>query len=663
MIETLIELGRTFGVEEGYHDSRGVWRAPGEDALLATLRAMDAPVDRAADAQDALRATTSTPWIEPVQVAWDGVLGGIDVFGADSIREAGCEVAWRDETGAWRQGAFALERLARADRRIARVILDLTIDLGYYELNFRLGSTECRTTVIAAPSRAHHSAGHDWGVFMPLHAYGRCGGIGTYADLRNAAEWIGGLGGDFVGTLPLLATFLGEPFEPSPYVPVSRLFWSDLFLAEDGAGARNRPSAVAASAPTIDYRATGDARRQAIERRAAAFFDADIEGDAAFRAWVDRTPRTHDYARFRATCDRQRRGWGAWPDRLRGGDLQPDDYAEADARYHLFAAWQADAALASIAGAGEAGLYIDLPLGVHPDGYDTWRERDLFATGAAAGAPPDPLFSRGQNWGFPPLKPQALRRSGYRYFAECLRHHMRHARILRLDHVMSLQRLYWIPTGVDASEGVYVRYPLDELLAVLCLESARHRAVVVGEDLGTVSPTIRSALDRHAIRRMFVFQFEAAPNPDLPPVPTSVMASLNTHDMAPFAAYWSDLDIADQHDLGLLDERAVDEARSERERMRHGILAALGLPGDASPSTVLEALLAWLAAGPARSLIVNLEDLWLESRPQNVPGTTTERPNWRRHAAHDIDEVRASAGVRDVLTTIAKLRSEQENDA
>jgi 4-alpha-glucanotransferase len=228
---------------------------------------------------------------------------------------------------------------------------------------------------------------------------------------------------------------------------------------------------------------------------------------------------------------------------------------------------------------------------------------------------------------------------------------------------MALQRLYWIPTGVDATEGVYVRYPQDELLAVLCLESFRHRATVVGEDLGTVSPTIRGALDRHAIRRMFVFQFEATPGPHLPVVPASVMASLNTHDMAPFAGYWNDLDIADQRDLGLLDDETADDARRTRQPLRAAIRRALHLPPDASAAVVLDALLAWLAASPAQSVIVNLEDLWLESLPQNVPGTTTERPNWRRHAAHDIDEVRASSAVGDILNTIAKLRSELENDA
>src|SRR5690606_32969406 len=196
-----------------------------------------------------------------------------------------------------------------------------------------------------------------------------------------------------------------------------------------------------------------------------------------------------DYARFRAFCDRRREAWPEWPERLRQGELRDGDYAPEDYDYHLFAQWQADRQLGAVGTArhsGAACLYLDMPLGVNPAGYDAWRFRDLFAAGGSAGAPPDARFTGGQDWGFRPLVPHALRASRYAYIIETLRHHFRHAPMLRLDHVMSLYRLFWVPEGVGAKRGVYVRYPDDELFAILVLESARHNAVVIGEDLGTV---------------------------------------------------------------------------------------------------------------------------------------------------------------------------------
>src|SRR5690606_15209325 len=180
-----------------------------------------------------------------------------------------------------------------------------------------------------------------------------------------------------------------------------------------------------------------------------------------------------------------------------------------------------------------------------------------------AGAPPDALFTGGQNWGFPPMAPDALRASGYAYLIESIRHHLRRADMLRLDHVMSLQRLYGIPRGLPATDGVYVRYPLEEMVAVMTIESVRHLATIVGEDLGTVSREMRHAMHRHALQRMYVVQYEVNPDADPPlnPVPRDVVASLNTHDMPPFAAFWAGLDIDDQRDLGLVDDEGERAAR------------------------------------------------------------------------------------------------------
>jgi 4-alpha-glucanotransferase len=282
-------------------------------------------------------------------------------------------------------------------------------------------------------------------------------------------------------------------------------------------------------------------------------------------------------------------------------------------------------------GAGaQAALYMDLPLGTHPDGFDVWRWRDLFAD-VTAGAPPDAFFAGGQDWGFPPLHPQRARASGHAYWAASLRHLMRASGMLRLDHVMGLHRLFWIPRGSPATEGVYVGYPADELYAVLCVESHRHRTEVVGEDLGTVADEVRDEMERRSLRRLYVMPFELdAERGTLAPEPPSAVASLNTHDMPPFGAWV--------------------EPRPTASTLQ----TALGAD-DGSPEALLPAALVRLAEGPARLVLVSLEDLWLETEPQNRPGTAPS-DNWSRKARHALEELGGVAGLDDTLAAVDRAR-------
>ncbi|MGH7505303.1 MAG: 4-alpha-glucanotransferase, partial [Longimicrobiales bacterium] len=219
----------------------------------------------------------------------------------------------------------------------------------------------------------------------------------------------------------------------------------------------------------------------------------------------------------------------------------------------------------------------------------------------------------------------------------------------------------WIPHGLEATEGVYVRYPQEELLAVLALESTRHHAAIVGEDLGTVPREIRAAMKRHAIQRMYVVQYEANTErePPLNPIPEAAMASLNTHDMPPFAAFWKGFDLADQRALGLIDEAQERDALAGRAELRRRIATAFDIAtGDDASATAaaLHALLRHLAASRARFVLVNLEDLWLETRPQNVPGTSAERPNWRRRSKHAIPSLIGEPRLTSALEEVDSLR-------
>jgi 4-alpha-glucanotransferase len=303
-------------------------------------------------------------------------------------------------------------------------------------------------------------------------------------------------------------------------------------------------------------------------------------------------------------------------------------------------------------------MYLDVPLGVHPEGYDGWRERSSFLEGVSAGAPPDELFTGGQEWGFRPLSPEGLCESRYQYFISSLRHQLGAAGVLRIDHVMGLHRIYCIPTGMNATEGLYVHFPHEELYAILTLESSRHRAMLVGEDLGTVPDAVREAMDAHALHRMYVLPFELRPDQAMimGDIGSQTVASANTHDLPTFRGWWDASDVEIRCEMGLLDEGAAAAARHERERLTRTLAERLGQPHE--PLAVLRAALEAIAASDARLVLVSLEDLWLEPDPQNVPGTHRERPNWRRKARLSLDEMRVDARVLDTLRAIAAKRGQ-----
>ncbi len=447
------------------------------------------------------------------------------------------------------------------------------------------------TFVISAPRQAHPLRGKTWGLFVPLYA---TRDNATLRDLDAWRSWVQELGGGVIATLPLLAAM---PNERSPYSPDSRLFWNDRYLDME-----DRQSCL-----------------------------SSVPGQAGL-------PVLHDEELGRYAQFRERRGDGP-------------------ASQHIEAQLRIAQQMRKLADRG--GLYLDFPLGVHPDGYDVWRYGDSFAKGVSVGAPPDAFFTKGQNWGFPPLDPDAIRANRYEYFRACIRHHMQHASILRLDHVMGLHRLYWIPEGADAKDGVYVRYKDEELFAIIALESQLHGCAVVGEDLGTVPEYVPRAMQRHGLRRMFVVQYEAKPEGIGEPPRTSV-ASVNTHDMPTFAAFERGLDIDDRVEQGLLDEEGARKERETRARIRE-VLWRTGNPAcrdrrDRLSSTIdaLREILLFLARSDAEVVLVNPEDLWGETQPQNVPGVP-ER-SWKQRFRLSLEEARRDETVRRILNDINGAR-------
>lgn len=698
-LRELRRLALLRGVQTSYVDILHGRRTPPPETLVAVLRCLGEPLETVRDAAEALRRAEESAWdrvCPTVCVAWDG---GPATLSLRVPRRAGngrARVRMVLESGETRVAAFDLSRVPASGAGIGsagaciekRVPLPWRPPVGYHRLRVEVaGKLRGEATLVSAPSRAWAPPEEErrgWGVFLPLYALhsSRSFNGGDLTDLRDLMRRVERLGGRAVGTLPLLSACSPEPFEPSPYAPCSRLAWNEIYLDPErapGFAECREAKAILSSAayrgeagrlresPLVDHRRALEMKRPVLEALARRFFRCGGGSDEGYRQFLTESPWMEDYASFRAAWDRRGTPWPAWGGPSRDGLLRPGDFDEAGKRYHLFAQWALQLQLRGLSEGGRKLLYLDLPLGASYDGYDVWRRRELFALDASAGSPPDDFFTRGQDWGFPPQQPERSREEGHAYFRECVAAQARHAGTLRIDHVMGLHRFFWIPKGAGPADGTYVRYPAEELYAVLCLESNRHKARIVGEDLGTVPPYVRPAMARHGFLRMSVAQFGLSSGGcgALARVPKGSVACMNTHDMPPFASFWKGLDIDDRLSLGLLDPRGAARERAARGKAVRALAACLGIRGSgrgprgvAAAGDALRGCLARLAAGPAETLIVNLEDLWLEEAPQNTPGTWKERPNWRRKSRRSLEELAALPEVVEALSEIDRLRRE-----
>jgi 4-alpha-glucanotransferase len=696
-IRFLDRLARLYGIQTAYYDVNDRRRHSSPDALLALLKALGAPVETAGDVENAWhekRRDIQRQPLEPVSVVREGELPHVEV--RLCVREADSRIpcSLRFETGEERSfiwNASDTTPVARyeadGEKYVTKKLpLENNVPHGYHEIILELESGPVEAMLISAPAKAYQplqTGVRRWGVFLPLYALhgNKSRGAGDYTDLEKLAGWVGEKGGGIVGTLPLLPTFTEREDSSSPYLPVSRLTWNDFYLDIEAVPELNeclQARTLIQSAfyqktlrqlrdsELVDYRRQSDLNHRVLKEMSNHFFSVESRRLSELREFVSENPVIEDYARFRATIIKQRLYWRKWEQPLRDGTLKEDDYYEEDRNYYLYVQWLAHRQMESaIKNAERKGvqLYLDLPLGVHPDGYDVWHEPGNFIRNVYTGSPPDTVFTRGQNWVFHPPHPRKIREQGYRYIISYLRHHMKQTGILRIDHVMGLHRLFTIPAGFEADQGVYLRYHAEELYAILALESQRNRTVIVGEDLGTVPPYVRPAMNRNGFERMYVLHYELASARDnsLPPVPRNVVASLNTHDMHPFAATWQESDIDHRLELGLITEEEAINERQSRRNIRDILVRLLIRKGwldthQPASAAALEACLSFLAASRAHTLLINMEDLWLETQPQNVPSTTTEYPNWKHRTAYALEDFDRVPGMARVLDRINELR-------
>jgi 4-alpha-glucanotransferase len=695
LVGELFEHATSLGVETGYWDVAGQWHGASVDAVLAVLGAMGAPVAALDDAGGSLRRYVLDVVTAPMSPVVTVVGSASLVFELCVPREAGSgstRVELLVENGSsevWSLGVddlMSIGEVERDGRRWIRSRVELhpaALPVGYHQLRVEGPGLAEVATVLAAPEHVTQpdAASRLWGAFAPVYSLRSELGLGPdLSDLDVLGAWIDGYGGKVVATLPLLAAYLDEPFEPSPYSPVSRRFWNEVYLDVErlpelarspAARARLDDPATQAEIAALRGLTRFDAARQSrlitplLDDLTMTFFGQPVADRADFDDWVAAHPTVVEYGRFRAVAERRRSGWHRWPQPQRGGQLSPDDYDRRVAARHVYAQWsmhrQVGELSASLESRGQH-LYLDLPVGAGGDGFDTWIDQSAYAWGTAVGAPPDDFFALGQNWGFPPLRPDLARQDGHRQLRACLRHHMRHAGMLRLDHVMGLHRLFWVPDGMAAADGVYVRSATEEQFAIVAIESQRAACVVVGEDLGTVPDEVREAMDRHRVLRSYVAEFAmpAGPGEPMGEPDGRMVATADTHDTPTFAAFVAGEDLRARQASGQLHPDHAGREMRARQRACDGLVAALELGGfldrAGNVGRLFRGLLELLAESDAPVILVSLDDLRGETEPQNVPGTPSDRPNWVLRMPGTVTQLAAEPAVAALLRAVQRRR-------
>ncbi|MET0501910.1 MAG: 4-alpha-glucanotransferase [Candidatus Binatia bacterium] len=578
-----------WGVEEGYEDASGRWRQAIPETCRAIVDAMGQPEPDAEPSVLVMRRGAVQRLSRPAEITLED--------GAILRTEA---------------------------------LLPHDLPLGYHTLRYRDSARGIR--LIVSPGRCYlPEALRIWGWSAQLYALrsSQSWGMGDFGDLRRLAQWSArDLGAGILLINPLQASSPILPQESSPYFPSSRRYRNLLYLRIEEV-----PGAAALRIDLEGLAAAGHAlnAERHIDRDAVFKLKMDalqllwsrFAGDFRFdRFCEDQGEGLMQFAVFCALVERYKLGWHSWPADYQNPNSNRVARFAADhgerVRFYQWVQWLLDEQLSQAA--AEISLIQDLPIGVDPNGADAWVWQDVFASDATVGCPPDEYNTRGQDWGLPPLIPWKLRRAGYDPFIQTIRATLRHAGGLRIDHVMGLFRLFWIPKGTDPSTGTFVRYDLDELLAILALESERAKAFIVGEDLGTIEEKARKQLSDAGLLSYRLLWFEGDPPAHFP---KQALAAVTTHDLPTIAGLWTGSDLATQRRLGL------NPNEEGLNKIRQRLIAMTGLSMGAPIDEVIERTYRLLAQSPSAIVTATLDDaLAVEKRP-NMPATTNESwPNW-----------------------------------
>lgn len=683
----LRKLASRAGILDRYLDQTGKeWRETSDRARVAILAALELPAETEAQAQATLSALTARARqqpLDPVRVIRQSEIGRqLDLTSGRKIR-GDWSLLLRLEGGA--------EHVAEGATRAQPAVKPReTLPLGYHELLLTVdekgGARQHEQRLIVVPDSCVRpsnrlSGRRVWGLTANLYSVrGEADdGIGSTAQLLTLLEFAAREGGAFVGLNPLHA-LRNRGHDISPYSPLSRVYRNPLYLdlraVPEFQAVPEAQRLVNASRETdaqkVEYERTSKLHAQVIEILFAQFESrASAERRRDYLAYREREGAAlTEFATFLSleahlvnTQGVAATGWMNWPEEYRDPaspavkSFQAEHSREIE--QHAWVQFELDRQLAAAADRARElgmpiGIYQDLAIGASAGGSDVWTHRSLFAQGVNLGAPPDPLAAEGQDWGLPPLNPHRLRDDDrYEYWRTLIRASMRYSGALRIDHVLGLFRQFWIPHGRSGKDGAYVRFPTNDLLGILALESHRANAIVVGEDLGTVPKEVPGMLEQWSVLGSRVLYFEREKEAFKRPsrYARTALTTANTHDMSPLAGYWSGRDLELRGEVGQLTPSGKKKARRERTADKALLVSVLRDEGlidteDPAVDDLVNAVHAFLRRTPSWLVGISLDDLTGEEEGVNLPGVPPVKyPSWTRRQGMTVEEVAQSPRV------------------
>jgi len=692
-LEKLGEAADLWGVERDYWDIFGQRHFASHEVLRAILGSLGVDASTAESLDAAIRdrqAEHTGRLMSSTLVILPGEQVPISIAAKAGGEAASVCIQLEDGT----------TRSFETELHDSRLPLPEDLPLGYHQITLRIAFQEVTSRLIVCPAKAYAppagSPSRAAGIGVSLYGLrsARNWGCGDFSDLMAFSAWArDSLGASFVALNPLHAIANRVPFNTSPYLPTCSYYRNFIYIDVEAAPeftlstlARRLLASGAVQKELASLRDAAEVQYERVSRLKLVFLRlafreflrerrAGSQRAREFQAWAVREgDLLHRFAVHAALDEAMHRrcrdvwNWPGWPEPFRSPDSEAtQEFARQHWRsvlFHEYVQWIADTQLAGAQEHAQSlgmsiGLYHDLALATDRFGADLWMLPQFFVAGCRVGAPPDGFSPKGQDWGFPPPNSDAHYRDGYRLFAESVRKAGWHGGALRIDHVMRFFRLYWIPDGMEAVAGTYVRDRHEDLLRILALESVRNRVVIVGEDLGTVPDYVRETLSRYGILSYRLFYFERERSGQFKPpadYPELALVSAATHDLPTLAGFWQNRDIEARRQACVLPDdesvrRAIAQRMSEKQKILD-LLHRLQLIPAQSPRNASEipeltgelqnAIVGLLMSTPSMLLLLNQEDLFKETDQQNLPGTTAEYPNWRRKMKYALEELRAS---------------------
>jgi len=707
---------RTWGVQTDYWDIWGKQHHASPELETAILRSLGVDTRSKDSLREAVERRTQRPWRSPLAPTIFLTAGGPNEVNLSlPAAHAGSGATFRIqmEDGPEVELKIALGEIPAGDaveldgQQLVskRVRLADDLRLGYHRMTMEFaGETSLPSRLIVCPSRAFQPAWLETGraAGLAISLYGlrsqRNWGCGDTTDLKALTDWVAErTGTSFIALNPLHAIGNRQPYNTSPYLPNSIFYRNPIYLDVEAIpdfGTCSRAAALFQSsgvqkeistlrnAELVEYERVYSLKLRFLKVLFQTFLDEWRNGTpraTELKQYIEREGDLLDRLAVHSALDKAIHkecpdawNWTGWPEQYQDPESAATrKFARKHWRsvlFYKYIQWQLDLQLASaqqhaIERGLSIGLYHDLALATDRFGSDLWAHREFFVSGCRVGAPPDGFSPKGQDWGFPPPNSDRHVEDGYRLFAESIRKNCRHGGALRLDHVMRFFRLYWIPDGMEATEGTYVRDRFEALLSILALESVRNRVIIIGEDLGTVPDEAREVLHRFGILSYRLLYFEQDQGHFRPPqeYPRDALVSATTHDLPTLAGFWIGQDIEARREAGLLpDEGVYHSMLADRAREKQKLLDLLtglkllpdGFPRDATqvPELVGElhnAIVGFLASTPSKLMVLNQEDLLKQVEQQNLPGSTSEYPNWRRKMKCTIEELWTTGEIQD----------------